>query len=361
MKKLGILLLALTLMLLPFAVSAGETTVSPDRFSPSGASIATIGSTGNISNISGDTVILTANNLSDKVAEVLGTSGGEITFSFACTPTYQEGETGALNTYISILNGADVSGSSVTKRINENQLANVSVRITISISNSEHIESIKISNISLSGTPDATPTPSASPSEEPTPDGTGESPSPTPDGELPSVDPSEDTSTIVPETPTPTPTKTPGIIYEPTKDPYKDNTVTNAPPTLDPNIKVEEDDIATPVPEDTSQPFLDPPKKDTSSSPEMGLIIMFAVLFLLLGIDIIIIIWRKQMGYGNEINGGISRRKMRDDLYDYPEDEEDAEIFEDNFTSSLESSAQSDNADEEAEQEISEDASDENK
>jgi hypothetical protein len=84
------------------------------------------------------------------------------------------------------------------------------------------------------------------------------------------------------------------------------------------------------------------------------------VLFLLLGIDIIIIIWRKQMGYGNEVNGGISRRKMRDDLYDYPEDAEDAEVFEDNFTSSLDSGAPSDNADEEAEQKISKDIPDEN-
>ena len=62
------------------------------------------------------------------------------------------------------------------------------------------------------------------------------------------------------------------------------------------------------------------PEKNFNNSPVTGLIILFVVLVLLLAADIFVIIYRKKMGYETMINNGISRRKVRDDLCDYPED-----------------------------------------
>jgi hypothetical protein len=47
--------------------------------------------------------------------------------------------------------------------------------------------------------------------------------------------------------------------------------------------------------------------------------ILFLVLVILLAADIVLIIWRKNMGYEERVNNGITRRKVRDDLVDIPE------------------------------------------
>ncbi len=74
------------------------------------------------------------------------------------------------------------------------------------------------------------------------------------------------------------------------------------------------------MPEATPVPTPVPNEKNFNNSPATGLIILFVVLVLLLAADIFVILWRKRMGYETMINNGISRRKVRDDLCDYPED-----------------------------------------
>lgn len=85
-------------------------------------------------------------------------------------------------------------------------------------------------------------------------------------------------------------------------------------------MTINPEEIATPVPEATPVPTPVPNEKSFNNSPVTGLIILFAVLVLLLAADIFVILWRKKMGYETMINNGISRRKVRDDLCDYPED-----------------------------------------
>lgn len=84
-------------------------------------------------------------------------------------------------------------------------------------------------------------------------------------------------------------------------------------------MTIDPEDIATPVPEATPVPT-PVPQKGFNNSPVTGLIILFVVLVLLLAADIFVILYRKRMGYETMINNGISRRKVRDDLCDYPED-----------------------------------------
>ncbi len=176
-------------------------------------------------------------------------------------------------------------------------------------------------------TPTPTPdgeTPSPTPDGEtssPTPD--GETSSPTPDGETPSPTPDGETPSPTPEgeTPSPTPTATPKptnrpVISEPTKDPYDRNWQTQAPPTMPPEITANPD--VTPVAgvaEDTPPPFI----SEQKNSINVFLIVCLSLILVLI-IDIYIIMWRKRMGYGTQLNGGVSRRKVQD-LCDYPEEE----------------------------------------
>lgn len=185
-------------------------------------------------------------------------------------------------------------------------------------------------------TPTPTPdgeTPSPTPDGEtssPTPDGEtpsptpeGETPSPTPEGEVPSPTPEGETPSPTPEgeTPSPTPTATPKptnrpVISEPTKDPYDRNWQTQAPPTMPPEITANPD--VTPVAgvvEDTPPPFI----SEQKNSINVFLIICLSLILVLI-IDIYIIMWRKRMGYGTQLNGGVSRRKVQD-LFDYPKEE----------------------------------------
>ena len=179
-------------------------------------------------------------------------------------------------------------------------------------------------------TPDSV-TPSPTPDGEtpsPTPD--GETPSPTPEGETPSPTPEGETPSPTPEgeTPSPTPTaevkKTPKptnrpVISEPTKDPYNREWQTQAPPTMPAQITAKP--ITTPVAgitetEDTPPPFVSEQKNDIN----VFLYICLSLILVLI-VDIYIIMWRKRMGCGTQLNGGISRRKVQD-LCDYPEETE---------------------------------------
>lgn len=139
-------------------------------------------------------------------------------------------------------------------------------------------------------TEQVTESPSATPENEtptPTADG-GETPSPTPEGETTSPTP---TSEIVENTPNVSPTANTTVTQAPperTKDPYvNDGKVTNAPPTIPPDVQEEIEDIviATPFPEDN-----DTAKKSMSS--KTMLIILFAVLLTLLALDIVAIYLR---------------------------------------------------------------------
>ena len=67
-------------------------------------------------------------------------------------------------------------------------------------------------------------------------------------------------------------------------------------------------------------------KQKVSNSPSLSFIALFAFLVLLLAVDLFLIYWRKQMGCGTLINNGISRRKVRDDLVDYPENTQSSDL-----------------------------------
>lgn len=142
--------------------------------------------------------------------------------------------------------------------------------------------------VTESPTAEVTESPSPTPDNEtPTPTADGEeTPSPTPSGETPSPTP---TNEIVENTPTPTISNV--VTQAPperTKDPYVNNDkVTNAPPTIPPDAQDEIDDIviATPFPDDNNAP------KKSMNSKTM-LIILFAVLFVLLALDILAIYLR---------------------------------------------------------------------
>lgn len=193
----------------------------------------------------------------------------------------------------------------------------IKVTITFSVSDKSKLTDFEITSATLTATPVvASPDPSGSTE----PSGSVEpSAASSPTAEV-SPTPTE---VIVEITPTPTPK--PNVTPEPTKDTYTSSSQTQAPPTLSlpPELTINPDELATPVPEITPEP-----EKRISSSPSLSFIILFAVLILLLAVDLFLIYWRKQMGYGTLINNGISRRKVRDDLMDYPENTETSDLDE---------------------------------
>lgn len=196
----------------------------------------------------------------------------------------------------------------------------ISVEITFTISDISAFTSLTIESATLTAYPEtASPDLSPSPSDEETPTGSlppEESPSD-------SLEPSPSATDAIFE-PTQEPTKKPVITPEPTKDNYTSNSQTQAPPTLSlpPDVTVDPN-AATPVPEPTPVPF-----EKVSNSPSLSFTVFFLILVLLLVIDLFLIYWRKQMGYGILINNGISRRKVQDDLVNTPENCENSDIEE---------------------------------
>lgn len=193
----------------------------------------------------------------------------------------------------------------------------ISVKITFTIGNESAFTALTITSATLTAYPEtSTPDLSPSPSDEATPTGSLE-PEESPSDAL---EPSPSATDAIFE-PTQEPTKRPTVTPEATKDNYTSNSQTQAPPTLSlpPNVTV--DPNITPVPEPTPVPF-----EKVSNSPSLSFTVFFLILVLLLVVDLFLIYWRKQMGYGVLINNGISRRKVQDDLVNTPENFENSDI-----------------------------------
>ena len=193
----------------------------------------------------------------------------------------------------------------------------VKLNITFSTSDGSILTSLTITSATLTAYPEtSTPDLSPSPSDEATPTGSLE-PEESPSDAL---EPSPSATDAIFE-PTQEPTKRPTVTPEATKDNYTSSSQTQAPPTLSlpPNVTV--DPNITPVPEPTPVPF-----EKVSNSPSLSFTVFFLILVLLLVVDLFLIYWRKQMGYGVLINNGISRRKVQDDLVNTPENFENSDI-----------------------------------
>lgn len=197
----------------------------------------------------------------------------------------------------------------------------IKVTITFNVQDKSKLTDFQITSAFLTATPaTVSASPSASPSSslEPSPSGSIEP------SESPTLEPSPTATNAITE-PTSEPTKRPTTTPEPTKDNYTSNSQTQAPPTLSlpPEVTINPDELATPVPGATTVS-----ENKISRSPSLSFIILFLVLILLLAADLFLIYWRKQMGYGTLINNGISRRTVRDDLVDYPENAEASDLEE---------------------------------
>lgn len=185
------------------------------------------------------------------------------------------------------------------------------LKITVNVNG--NAVKIKLSSVTINCKADATPTPTA---EEPTP-----SPTPTPT-------PAET------EKPTPTPTRKPSVIYEPTKDPYNgEGRVTNPPPTMPENVST--DNLATQQPTQVPASTAETLKTKVNNDPAVGIAVFFCILLLLLAADIAVIIWRKKLGFTSLVNGGVSRRKIGEDLCDYPDDDGSQHYGDDSFDNDL--------------------------
>ena len=192
----------------------------------------------------------------------------------------------------------------------------VKLNITFSTSDGSILTSLTITSATLTAYPEtSTPDLSPSPSDEETPTGSLE-PEESPSDAL---EPSPSATDVIFE---PTPTKRPTVTPEPTKDNYVSNSQTQAPPTLSlpPDVTVDPN-ASTPVPEATL-----PPLEKVSDSPTLSFTVFFLILVLLLVVDLFLIYWRKQMGYGVLINNGISRRKIQDDLVNTEDNFESSDI-----------------------------------
>lgn len=242
--------------------------------------------------------------------------GGKVTVTVEASALDKEGSTVDFSQKISV-NGNAGGGTTKTVTVEKGDKVELSVTFTVgTIDGEDKTWGLTLKEVDVECSSNATPEPSETPT--PTPTATDGADTPTP--------------TLTP-TPTAVPTKKPTVTAEPTKDPYTgENRVTNAPPTLDPNIDVGE--IAT------MQPTEEPTETDSTGTasrvnndPTFGFIVLFSVLIVLLGADIAAIIWRKKMGYGGEINGGVVKRKIGADLCDYPDGNEP--IGEDSFDNDL--------------------------
>ncbi|MBE7092020.1 MAG: hypothetical protein E7365_02440 [Clostridiales bacterium] len=265
--------------------------------------------------ITGSTLTITR-EISTLVQELLGENGGSLQVVVST-----DAPENAVVSYT-----ANFSPASTLSKEQAN--GPVSVIITFTIGNPDALTTLKVTSATLMATPATVlPTPDTSPtgSVEPSPSGSIE---PSPSDSLepsPSDMETPDSSPIVTDVITePTPTKRPTVTPEPTKDNYTSNSQTQAPPTLSlpPDVTIGAD-LPTTAPENTPAPF-----EKVSDSPSLSFTIVLAVLILLLAVDLFLIYWRKQMGYGVLINNGISRRKVRDDLVDYPENTQSSDLDE---------------------------------
>lgn len=307
MKKLKFLLFStvvLLLALLPFI----STTASPVV-----KNINELLITIDTSQITEDSVSITQ-VITSYAKDMLGEDGGklEITIDFTATE-----EANVTLSKKEILPGANISA--------EDLEGEIKVKLTFTIGDKDALTSLKITSAKLTAYPNTPePSPSGSPSGSPTgslePSPTGSlDPSGSPTG---SLEPSPTVTDVITE-PTQEPTKRPTVTPEPTKDNYSSNSQTQAPPTLSlpPDVTIDPN-IPTPVPEEVTPP----PLQKVSNSPSLSFIALFAFLVLLLAVDLFLIYWRKQMGCGTLINNGISRRKVRDDLVDYPENTQSSDL-----------------------------------
>ncbi len=314
MRKLKIFTFAtiMVLIITVFSLSVNATDLSPSEFSVSGASFN--GNTASAENISSGTIRL-EKNIASIARSILGAGGGKLNVSLSVTPTYKPEEDGKITYTIAL----DNNGSSGEFTLTADDVARSGLSLVITILNvdASKLESIRVSNISITGTPNATPTPTETTSA--TPD--EESPSPTASA---SASPSSSTGATDKPTATPQATKKPSSGSEPTKDTYNDkNKVTNPPPTIVDNVDISDIDLSTPVPEpETPAPDDTSFSNKVSNDPSFGLIILFVVLLLLLAADITVIILRKKLGFSGLINGGVARRRVRDDLVDIPDETE---------------------------------------
>lgn len=167
-----------------------------------------------------------------------------------------------------------------------------------------------------SPTPDeVTPTPTIDGGVTPSPTPEGQTPSPTPEGETPSPSPTATIEGTPDVSPSPTPTS--GVTQPPpekTKDPYNNSgKVTNAPPTIPPDVQedIEDMELATPAPQENVG------QKKGMNAKTM-LIILFAVLIVLLILDIIAIYLRN--GYVQSKKASFTRKAK--DYYDFVDNED---------------------------------------
>lgn len=248
--------------------------------------------------------IVVTQDITTLVETLLGENGGtiEVNIAFDANPEANVSMIHTLNPSATILPGESGNGTSVI--------------ITFTIGDESAFTSLTITSATLTAYPEtSTPDLSPSPSDEETPTGSLE-PDETPTESL-EPSPSDENTEESPEV-----TKKPTVTPEATKDNYTSNSQTQAPPTLSlpPNVTV---NPVTPVPEQTPVPF-----EKVSNSPSLSFTIFFLILVLLLVVDLFLIYWRKQMGYGVLINNGISRRKIQDDLVNTPENFENSDIEE---------------------------------
>lgn len=261
--------------------------------------------TADASNIENGAIVF-VQDISSLAQETLGENGGTLNVSV----TYDSQRDANVSVVYEILPSATLTPQEISN--------GVSVKITFTIGDESAFTSLTITSAKLTAYPEATtPSDSPLPSDEETPTGSldpDESPTE-------SLEPSPSATDAIFE-PTQEPTKRPTVTPEPTKDNYVSNSQTQAPPTLSlpPDVTVDPN-ASTPVPEATL-----PPLEKVSDSPTLSFTVFFLILVLLLVVDLFLIYWRKQMGYGVLINNGISRRKIQDDLINTPENFENSDI-----------------------------------
>lgn len=249
--------------------------------------------------------IVVTQDITSLVEDALGENGGRLEVNVTIdTPDEANVSTAyEFNPSNTVLPGEASNGTSVT--------------ITFTIGDESAFTSLTITSAKLTAYPEATtPSDSPLPSDEETPTGSldpDESPTE-------SLEPSPSATDAIFE-PTQEPTKRPTVTPEATKDNYTSSSQTQAPPTLSLPPDVTVDPNITPVPEQTPVPF-----EKVSNSPSLSFTVFFLILVLLLVVDLFLIYWRKQMGYGVLINNGISRRKVQDDLVNTPENFENSDI-----------------------------------
>ena len=234
--------------------------------------------------------------------------GGSVTVKVTASAVDEEGNPVSVGQKTS-LNGQS-GETSATAKVKKGESA--ILKITVTLPENAGKVKIRLSEASISCHADASPTPTEEPSPTPTPTATS-------------------TATAKP---TPTPTKKPSVVYEPTKDPYNDaGRVTNPPPTMPDNVST--DNLATQQPTEVPTATGETLKTKVNNDPAFGIAVFFGILILLLAADIAVIIWRKKMGFTNLINGGVSRRKIGEDLCDYPDDDGTKPHGDDSFDNDL--------------------------